>query len=80
MNDTTDEAEEVRLRALRAMGPTKRLAMALGWSTSVRALTREGLRRQFPGCTERELHRRMAERLLGAELAMKVYGPSDAHG
>ncbi len=80
MNDTTNEAEQVRLQALRAMSPTKRLSMALGWSQSVRAMSRAGLRRQFPDCSEKELHRLMAERLLGAELALKVYGPLKAHG
>lgn len=80
MNDTTNEAEAVRLRALRAMSPTRRLTMAMGWSQSVREMSRAGLRRQFPGVTERELHRMLAERVLGADLAFKAYGPLMSHG
>lgn len=80
MNDTTNEAEQVRLQALRTMSPTRRLSMALGWSQSVRELSRAGLRRQHPQCSDKELHRLMADRLLGAELAATVYGPLNAHG
>lgn len=80
MNDTTNEGEAVRLRALRAMSPTRRLTMALGWSQSVREMSQAGLRRQFPNVTERELHRLMAERVLGTDLACKAYGPLISHG
>ncbi|MCF7785509.1 MAG: hypothetical protein K9N47_05265 [Prosthecobacter sp.] len=62
------------------MSPTKRLSMAVGWSQSVREMSRAGLRRQFPHFTETELHRHLSERLLGAYLAAKVYGPLNAHG
>jgi hypothetical protein len=80
MNDTSNEAEAVRLRALRAMSRTRRLTMALGWSQSVRELSRAGLRRQFPDVSEPELHRMLAERVLGADLASKAYGPLISHG
>lgn len=80
MNDTTNEAQLVRLRALQAMNPTRRLSLALGWSQSVRDLNRAAVRRQFPDSSEPELHRLVAERWLGAALAEKVYGPLKAHG
>jgi len=80
MNDTSAKAEQVRLCALRAMSPTRRLSMALGWSQSMRELSRAGLRRQFPNFSEQELHRLMAERVLGTELALKAYGPMNSHG
>lgn len=80
MVDTTIQAEQIRLRALQAMSPTKRLSMAFGWSQSVREMSRAALRRQFPHVTESELHRHLSERLLGTELAAKVYGPLNAHG
>ncbi len=80
LTDTTIQAEQIRLRALRAMSPSKRLSMAVGWSQSVREMSRAGLRRQFPHLTEKELLRHLSERLLGTELAAKVYGPLNAHG
>jgi hypothetical protein len=80
MNDTSAKAEQVRLCALRAMSPTRQLSMALGWSQSMRELSRAGLRRQFPNFSEQDLHRLMAERVLGTELALKAYGPMNSHG
>ena len=78
MTDTFPKAEQVRIRALRAMSPSKRLSMALGWSQSVREISNAGLRRQFPNYTARELHRQMAIRILGDELATKAYRPPKA--
>jgi hypothetical protein len=80
MNDTTSTAEAVRLRALQAMTPARRLGLALGWSQSVRELTRSSLHRQHPELPPLELHRLLAERLLGKELALKAYGPLPNHG
>lgn len=74
MTDTTHEADQVRMRALRAMTLAQRLSMALGWSQSVRDLSKASLRRQFPDCSASELRRLMAERTLGPELASKAYG------
>jgi hypothetical protein len=80
MNDTSSTAEAMRLRALQAMTPTRRLGLALGWSQSVRELTRSSLRQQHPELPPQELHRLLAERLLGKELAQKAYGPFISHG
>jgi len=80
MNETSHEADRVRLQILRAMSPSKRLSLALGWSKSVRELSREGLRRQFPNGTDADVNRLLADRLLGADLALKVYGPAKAYG
>lgn len=80
MTDTDRKAEEARLRALRAMSPERRLSLAVGWSKSVREMTRSSLRQQFPQMNEREMLRLLAVRWLGEDLAMKVYGPIDTHG
>jgi hypothetical protein len=74
MNDTNPAAETMRLRALQAMSPARRLSLALGWSRSVRELTRSSLRQQYPELPPQDLHRLLAERLLGKELALKAYG------
>lgn len=80
MNDTSPEAEETRLRVLRAMSPARRLTLALGWSSSVRGMVKANLKKQFPNATEAQRHRMFAERCLGPELAAKAYGGSDGHG
>lgn len=80
MNDTIPSAEAMRLQALRAMTPARRLSLALGWSRSVRELARNSLRQQHPELTPEALHRLLAERLLGQELARKAYGSPRTHG
>ena len=79
MSDTSPNAETMRLRALQAMSPARRLSLALGWSQSVRDLMRSSLRQQHPQLTPQALHRLFAERLLGKELALKAYGPLPSH-
>jgi len=80
MEDTDPKAEEVRIRLLRAMSPARRLALAAGWSNTLRELTRATLRDQFVGESEEQIRRRFADRWLGEELAEKVYGPIAGHG
>jgi len=80
MNDTTSTADAMRLRALQAMTPTRRLGLALGWSQSVRELTLNSLHQQHPELSPQELHLLLAERLLGKELAQKAYGMPVRHG
>lgn len=80
MNDTNPTAEIMRMRALQAMSPARRLSLALGWSQSVRELTKSSLHQQHAELLPQDLHRLLAERLLGKELALKAYGPLPSHG
>ncbi len=80
MNDTSPQADAMRLRVLQAMPPTRRLSLALGWSQAVRDLTRSSLRQQHPALPPQAMSRLLADRLLGKELALKAYGPPQNHG
>jgi len=80
MTDTSSQAEDVRLRVLGGMSHARRFSMATGWSASVRDLIRGSLRKQFPEASEQQLHRLLAERWLGPDLAAKVYGAVTANG
>jgi hypothetical protein len=80
MNDTTPAAAAMRLRAVQAMSPARRLALALGWSRSVRELSRASIKEANPTLTDAQIHRLVAERLMGAEQAAKAYGPPLSHG
>ena len=64
MRDTTSEAEQVRLAAIRRMAPAQRVRQALMLSESVRRLALSRLAEQHPGHTEIEL----VEILLGHSL------------
>ncbi len=46
----------------------------------MRELVRSNLKTQFAGDSEAFLQRLFAERWLGRELAVKVYGPSEKYG
>jgi len=80
VNDSSPQVEAVRLALIQRMSPSRRFAMATGWSNSMRELVRANLKRQFDGASENFVRRRLAERWLGTELAAKVYGPLDTHG
>jgi hypothetical protein len=81
MEDTDQEVDALRLKLLRAMTPARRLQLAADWSAALRTLCQAGVRAQFPGASEAELHRRFAERWLGEDLAGKVYlRPGKADG
>ena len=80
MKDTSAQADEMRLRILRAMPPSRRLGMAVGWSSSLRELTLSRLKKEFDTASEPEIKRLLADRWLGPQLAAKVYGPEVFHG
>lgn len=73
MNDTPPQTEAMRLELFRRMSPQKRLAMAAGWSTSLRRMSMAAIRRENASLSEGRLRRLFAERWLGPELAAKVY-------
>lgn len=80
VNDSSPQAEAVRLTLIQGMSPSRRFAMATGWSNSMREMVRANLKRQFDGASEDFVRRLLAERWLGTELAAKVYGPPNTHG
>lgn len=73
--DTRPEAEAVLIRLLCQAPPWRKLEMVDQLNQSVKLLAFTGLQRRYPNCSEDLLRRRLADLLLGAELARKVYGP-----
>ncbi len=73
--DTDPKAEEVLVRLLREAPVWRKMQMMDQLNQAVKLLVMVGLRTQFPGESEARLRRRLADRLLGEELALKVYGP-----
>lgn len=74
-SDTTPEAEAVLLALLRQASPWRKLEMVGEMNAAVRLLALQGLRHRFPQAGEAELRRRLADLLLGPDLAEKAYGP-----
>jgi len=75
LSDTHPEAERIQIDLLRQAPPWKRLEMYSQLYLAVRELSYMGLRDRFPDDPPELLQRRLADLLLGPELAEKVYGP-----
>lgn len=75
ISDTTVEAEQVLVELLRQASIWRKLEMMGQLNAMAKSLALNNLRRQYPQATENELRRRLADRLLGPELAAIVYGP-----
>jgi hypothetical protein len=73
--DTPPETERVFFAMLRDMPPWRKLDMVAQLNQAVRELALVGLRERYPQASPEELQRRLADIVLGPELAEKVYGP-----
>ncbi len=73
--DTPPETERVLLAMLREMPPWRKLEMVAQPNQAGRELALVGLQARYPTATRDELRRRLADILLGGELAARVYGP-----
>jgi hypothetical protein len=76
--DTTPEAEAVLIRLWRETPGWRKWELMEGLNRTARALALAGLRHRYPNDSLEQLRRRLADLLLGQELATKVYGPGPA--
>ena len=74
MNDTSPEAEQIRLAAIRRMDPVDRMRQALAWSESMRALAVARLRERHPDWSELQA----VEHMLGHQLIPLGHPARDA--
>ena len=73
-SDTHPKVEALQIELWRQASPTRKMHMLAQLNASARMLALAGLRSRYPNSTETELRRRLADLLLGEELARKVYG------
>lgn len=73
--DTSPEAEEVLFALWRETPAWRKLEMLEDLNRTARMLAVSGLRRRHPHADDEEIRRRLADLLLGPELAAEVYGP-----
>ena len=72
--DTHPDVEALQIKLLRETPPWRKMEMLASLNASARELALAGLRRRYPHAGQDELRRRLADLLLGEELARKVYG------
>ena len=73
--DTHPDVEREQIELLRQMPPWRKLELANQMTQACRTLALAGLRHRHPNAGPDELHRRLADLVLGSELASRVYGP-----
>ena len=66
--------EALQIQLWRQASPTRKMHMLAQLNASARILALAGLPSRYPNASEIELRRRLADLLLGEELARKVYG------
>jgi hypothetical protein len=74
-SDTRPEVEEIYLELLRKASPARKLALVGAMNETVKILALSGLKSRFPDDPLEMLRRRLADLLLGPELARRVFGP-----
>ncbi len=73
--DTHPDAERAQIDLMRTTPVWRKMGLLAQLNQTARLFALSGLRRRHPGATEQEIHRRLADLILGSELAERVYGP-----
>ncbi len=74
-SDTHPDIESIQIERLRQTPPWRKLALVGEMNQTVRTLALAGLRQRHPDDTSARRLRRLADLMLGPELATRVYGP-----
>jgi hypothetical protein len=72
-SDTHPKIEQMQIEFIRRMPAWKKFAMVDGLNETVKTLALSGIQQRHPTATPRQIQRMLAELMLGAELARKVY-------
>jgi len=65
--------ERMQIEFIRRMPAWKKIAMVDGLNETVKTLAMSGIKQRHPNATPQQIQRMLAELMLGAELARKVY-------
>ena len=81
LSDTSPKIEQIQLEQLRRMPAWRKLALVAEMNQTVRTLALAGLRQRYPDEATSQQQRRLADLLLGSELAARAYGswPEASH-
>ena len=75
LSDTDRDAERVQIELMRQSPSWRKIYLLGQLNQTIKLMVLSGLRQRHAQATEEELRRRLADLLLGAELAARVYGP-----
>ena len=72
-SDTHPKMEALQIAVIRRMPTWKKIAIVDGLNETVKTLAISGIKQRHPAATPEQVQRMLAELMLGAELARKVY-------
>ncbi len=72
-SDTHPKMEALQIEFIRGMPAWKKLSIVEGLNETVKTLAISGIKQRHPNATPAQVQRMLAELMLGAELAHKVY-------
>ena len=75
LSDTSPDIELKHIEGMRCMPAWRKLALVDDMNRTLIILAFAGLRQRYPHDSEARLRRRLADLILGEELAAKAYGP-----
>ena len=79
MEQDTHPRQQVRyIELLRAQSPVDRLRKAAALTMAVRQIAEAGIRQYFPEADALEVRVRLAERIYGRAVALRLFGPHPA--
>ena len=73
-SDTHPKIEQMQIEFIRRMPTWRKMSMVDGLNEAVKNLALTGIKQRNPSATPEQIHRMLADMLLGEELARKVYG------
>jgi hypothetical protein len=72
--DTNPKIEQMQIEIIRRMPSWKKIALLDDLNETVKAFNIIGIKQRHPDATPENIQRMLADLMLGAELAKKVYG------
>ncbi|MCA9996655.1 MAG: hypothetical protein KDE56_12940 [Anaerolineales bacterium] len=72
-SDTDPKIEALQIAIIRVMPAWKKIAIVDGLNETVKTLATSGIKQRHPNATPEQVQRMLADLMLGAELAQKVY-------
>jgi hypothetical protein len=72
-SDTHPKIEALQIQLIRRMPAWKKISLVNDLNATVKAMAVSGIKQRHPYATPEQIHRMLADLMLGAELARKVY-------
>jgi len=73
-SDTHPKMEALQIELIRRMPAWKKISIMDGLNETVKTIAISGIKQRHPNAAPAQIQRMLAELMLGAELAQKVYG------